>query len=236
VDRRGIVYVADAGHSVVHAIDVVSGTSRIHFGTRDAPGNPATSPPGIDQPSALAIDEDDNLYVADALHGSVLKLTPQGSSAPVATLVASSIPQQVKSIAVCPNGSIYIVEVTVLASNVYIVDPGSAARIVPTSLGATPVRLMAITCDAENHLFGYGNIGVVSLERDQFPAPANELRASLIAAIGNSTLPGPLPASLADPFRDGSPFRGSLNRGAGIVARDGRIYLTDGVSIFAIDI
>ncbi|HZG54167.1 MAG TPA: hypothetical protein VEZ40_18840, partial [Pyrinomonadaceae bacterium] len=79
VDQRGNVYVADAGDSnrirkigVEGAVTTLAGGAE---GFADGAGGAAS----FNTPSALAIDREGNLYVADTSNHRIRKVTPEGT-------------------------------------------------------------------------------------------------------------------------------------------------------------
>ncbi len=86
VDSQGGVYIADSANHCVRKVDQ-AGTILAYAGTGQAgnsgDGGPATSA-RLDHPTGLAVDADDNLYIADYYSQCVRRVTPSGTITTVA--------------------------------------------------------------------------------------------------------------------------------------------------------
>jgi DNA-binding beta-propeller fold protein YncE len=87
VDRRGTLYVADAGNRTIRKITAsgqVSTLAGSHFGNGSADGRgPAAQ---FDMMYGVVLDRDDNLYVADSGNNAIRKVSPEGVVTTVAGL------------------------------------------------------------------------------------------------------------------------------------------------------
>ena len=90
VDRRGNIYVADAGDSNrIRRIDAESGALTTVAGGAEGFSDGAGGAASFNTPSALAIDASGNLYVADTSNHRIRKVTPEGI---VTTLAGDGTP------------------------------------------------------------------------------------------------------------------------------------------------
>lgn len=90
VDRAGVVYVADTDNQVIRRI-MPDGTVSTYAGQPDQPGfvdGPRTRA-RFHEPRALAIDADDDIFVADTANAAIREITPDGN---VTTVVAAHRP------------------------------------------------------------------------------------------------------------------------------------------------
>jgi uncharacterized protein (TIGR03437 family) len=82
VDSKGVLYIADRA---AHRVRKVSGGIIGTFVGTGVPGNNGPSGAGtsfpLNAPDSLAVDANDNLYIADTLNYRVLKVTPAGAVA-----------------------------------------------------------------------------------------------------------------------------------------------------------
>jgi sugar lactone lactonase YvrE len=78
VDRRGNVYVADAGASNRVRKLTPEGAVSTLAGNAEGYADGAGAAASFHTPSALAVDEDGNLYVADTGNNRIRKVTPEG--------------------------------------------------------------------------------------------------------------------------------------------------------------
>jgi len=89
-DDSNNLYVSDNGNSVIWKLTPNGNTytEAVFAGTRGAPGNvDATGATArFNRPNGLAIDADNNLYVADGFNGAIRKITPSAEVSTVATL------------------------------------------------------------------------------------------------------------------------------------------------------
>ena len=112
VDASGTLFVADSGNNLIRQIsptgNVTTLAGNLASGSADGQGAAAS----FNLPAALAVDANDNLYVADTGNNSIRKIDPHGN---VTTLFhsASTDPLQLATplgIAVSPTGVIYIAD------------------------------------------------------------------------------------------------------------------------------
>lgn len=102
---EGVAYVADVGNHVIRKI-APDGTVSTWAGKPGEAGyaNGTASEARFDQPHALALDKDGNLYVADA-NNAVRRITPEGTvsnaTGPDASFSRTGV------LAVAPDGSVY---------------------------------------------------------------------------------------------------------------------------------
>jgi DNA-binding beta-propeller fold protein YncE len=90
VDRRGNVYVADAGDSNrIRKIDAESAAVTTLAGGAEGFADGTGGAASFNTPSALAVDAEGNLYVADTSNHRIRKVTPEGS---VTTLAGDGTP------------------------------------------------------------------------------------------------------------------------------------------------
>jgi DNA-binding beta-propeller fold protein YncE len=86
-DSRGNLYIADRNNNRVRRIDK-SGIMQTVAGSGAAAGQDpacfARDPAVLSQPSGVAVDPDDNVYISDTGNHQILKLTPGGSIAQIA--------------------------------------------------------------------------------------------------------------------------------------------------------
>ncbi len=80
VDSQGGIYIADSANHCVRKVDQ-AGIVRAYAGTGEAgysgDGGPATEA-RLDYPTGLAVDAEDNLYIADYYRHCIRKVTPSG--------------------------------------------------------------------------------------------------------------------------------------------------------------
>lgn len=80
VDSQGGIYIADSANHCVRKVDQ-AGIVRAYVGTGEAgysgDGGPATKAQ-LDYPAGLAVDAEDNLYIADYYRYCIRKVTPSG--------------------------------------------------------------------------------------------------------------------------------------------------------------
>lgn len=77
VDSKGNIFVADTGNNVIRKIsngNVYTFAGNVDKGYEDGIGNQAK----FNMPSGLAIDKNDNIYVADTLNNVIRIITPNG--------------------------------------------------------------------------------------------------------------------------------------------------------------
>ncbi len=79
VDRAGNIFVADTGNSVIRRIDRDRVVTTL-AGTRGSPGfrDGTGAVARFNSPMALALDANDNLYVADHFNDCIRRITPEG--------------------------------------------------------------------------------------------------------------------------------------------------------------
>ncbi len=77
VDSKGNIFVADTGNNVIRKISdgaVYTFAGNVEKGYQDGFGSQAK----FNTPSALAVDKNDNIYVADTLNNAIRMITPGG--------------------------------------------------------------------------------------------------------------------------------------------------------------
>lgn len=104
IDSRGNIFFADQNRinkvTSNGSMTVFAGSAEGASGNQDGTGTAAM----FSFPQGLAIDANDNLYVAEAGNSAIRKVTPTG----VVTTVASGLPSQPAAIVVNPAGNVYV--------------------------------------------------------------------------------------------------------------------------------
>jgi trimeric autotransporter adhesin len=214
-DAGGDLYIADTGNNVIEKI-TPSGTLSIVAGDGQAgpptPG-PATSS-GLSDPSAIAVDNQGNLYIADPLDYVVEKVTPGGTLSIIAGQVgqiAPPMPGPATSsdlapfgLAVDGSGDVYIADdiatSTTTAAYVLEVTPSGTLSIVAgTGLIGSPTAGPATSSEfdfpAGLAVDGAGNLYISDVYANVVAkvTPAGTL--SIVAGSGQLGAPVPGPAT-----------------------------------------
>jgi len=87
VDQAGNVYVADTGNNCIRKITPAGGVTTLAGDTNAQTAGYADGPGGqarFNTPTSLAVDGDDNVYVADDYNGLIRKITPGGQVSTIA--------------------------------------------------------------------------------------------------------------------------------------------------------
>ncbi|MGD1947168.1 MAG: cadherin domain-containing protein [Croceivirga sp.] len=136
VDGNGNIYVSDTGKHVIWKLEadfsspLVSYSRSVFAGSENNSGyvDDTGSDARFDSPRGMAIDANDNIYVADFNNGAVRRITPMGA---VTTISAAGALISPEDIALTPGGSLYVSdagrrEVGLIRSN-----NGAFQRVVP---------------------------------------------------------------------------------------------------------
>ncbi len=214
-DAAGDLYIADAGNNVVEKI-TPSGTLSILAGDGQAgpptPG-PATSS-GLSDPTAVAVDNQGNLYIADPLDDVVEKVTPGGTLSIIAGQVgqtgpptpgpATSSDMQPFGLAVDGSGDVYIADdietLTATAAYVLEVTPSGTLSIVAGSglIGsptAGPATSSEFSFPEGLAVDGAGNLYISDVYANVVAKVTPSGTLSIVAGNGQMGAPLPGPAT-----------------------------------------
>ncbi|HEY9001813.1 MAG TPA: NHL repeat-containing protein [Mucilaginibacter sp.] len=110
VDKSGNVYVADVGNFVVRKISTDSIVSTFAGSGQTGYNDVQAGSAHFDGPSGLTIDNAGNIYVADAVGGTIRKITPDGYVSTIAGGDGIYIFYIPKSLTVTATGDIYVAD------------------------------------------------------------------------------------------------------------------------------
>ena len=148
IDTTGNAYVCDSSNHTIRKV-TVSGVTSIYAGAAGSSGSAdGTSAARFNSPRAIAIDSNNNLYVADYSNNSIRKIAPSGTPSTTSTLFTVPNPNDV---AVSPSGTL-ITAIANTGNILYASINGTAGKVGPTGAsGQTFVKttssaLLPISC------------------------------------------------------------------------------------------
>jgi sugar lactone lactonase YvrE len=251
------IFVADAGNNAIRRIDAAGTTSTIPDGSFSESRAQAIRSLVLSRPTALVFDSKGTLYIANRLRNEVIKIGQDGVTrifaktftSPTAlavdaadtvivadasgngaiwriapnedvTQIASGL-HEPWSVTVGSNGNIFFVEKN--RPEISLIEPGKPPVHLIYDIQDPVVTTIALTCDKAGNLYAYSNLGLVSYVVDK-----GQLFTKRIVPIGSSTLPGPLPASID------IDITGLFT--TGMVVNSGKLLISDGRTVFSIDL
>lgn len=208
VDGSGNVFIADQGNNLIRELSggnvtTLAGTAGLS-GANNGPGTSAT----FNNPSGVAVDSQDNVYVADTGNNVIRKVAGPGTSTPgVVTTFASGFSS--------PEGI-----ATDSAGNVYVADTGHNAVDLITPTGAVSTIATGFNYPNALAVDSAGNVYVSDFRNDVIKKLTKSGTSYTVATLaGTAGVVGDV---------DGAGTSAKFNQVYGIaVASSGNLYVTD---------
>jgi sugar lactone lactonase YvrE len=148
VDAAGNVYIADTGNNRVVKVAAVGGAQTV-LGGIAAVGVPAYPAMTFKAPSAVALDPQGNLYVADTGNSRIVEISPFGKFAPAVLLQYPGAPTLTTPVGIAVDSS----------GNIYVADSSIGTGIVKILPGGGDLQPTVATTNLppEAYLVGFGS-------------------------------------------------------------------------------